>query len=208
MVDQVPPSVVVGEPEVGIAGQHLGDDRGQPGAADHHEVVAVQVDQAGRSDDLVLGLQPKGAGQLTQPLVGLEAFLGDDRAGLLLVGLQLGAKGDGELAVAEEQAFAAWPGGQELSDPSPGHAQVVGELGLGHALGDELLDRLPANAGELVDGCLVAGQQLARLLRLLQRVLKLSNGLNRRVHSRPTSPPRSFVRGLYPEAIAYLRKGA
>ena len=118
-----------------------------------------------------LGVEPEGAGQLAEPLVGLEAFLGDDRAGLCLVGLQLGAEGDGELAVAEEQALAAGSGGQELADPGAGHAEVVGELGLGHALGDELLDGLPADAGELGDGGLVAGQQLAGLLRLLERVL-------------------------------------
>jgi hypothetical protein len=29
MVDQMPPWVVVGEAEVGVAGEHLGDDRGQ-----------------------------------------------------------------------------------------------------------------------------------------------------------------------------------
>jgi hypothetical protein len=138
----------------------------------------------------------------------LEAFLGDDRAGLGLVGLLLGAEGDGERAVAQEQALAAGSGGEELADSCAGHAEVVGELGLGHALGDELLDGLPADAGELGDGGLVAGEQLAGLLGLLERVLKLSNGLDLRVHSRPTSPPRSFVRGLYPEAIAYLRKGA
>ena len=85
-------------------------------------------------------------GQLAEPLVGLEAFLGDDRAGLGLVGLLLGAEGDGELAVAQEQPLATRPGGEELADPGAGHAQVLGELGLGHALGDELLDRLPANA--------------------------------------------------------------
>jgi hypothetical protein len=92
--------------------------------------------------------------------------------------------------------------GQELADPSAGHAEVLGELGLGHALGDELLDGFPADAGELVDGRLVPGEQLAGLLGLLQRVLQLSNGLDLRVHSRPTSPPRSYVRGLYLEPIA------
>jgi hypothetical protein len=66
---------------------------------------------------------------------------------------------------------------------------VLGELGLGHALGDELLDCLAADAGELGDGCLVAGEQLARLLGLLQRVVKFSNGLDLRVHRRSTSSP-------------------
>jgi hypothetical protein len=96
--------VVVGEAEVGVAGQHLGDDRGQAGAADDHQVVAVEVDQAGWWDDLVVRLQAEAAGQLAEPLVGLEAFLGDDRAGLWLVRLKLATEGDGELAVAQEQA--------------------------------------------------------------------------------------------------------
>src|SRR4029450_4568409 len=153
-------------------------------------------------------IEAEAAGQLTQPLVGLEALLGDDRAGLGLVGLQLGAEGDGERGVAQEQSLAAGSGGQELADSGAGHAQVVGELGLGHAVGDELLDGLSADAGELGDGGLVAGEQLAGLLGLLERVLKLSNSVDLRVHARPTSSPRSYVRALYPEAIAYLRKGA
>ena len=116
-------------------------------------------------------VEAEGAGQLAESLVGLEAFLGDDRAGLALVGLQLAAEGDRQLAIAEEQPLAAWSGGQELPDSSAGHAQGVGELGLGHALGDELLDRLAADAGELGAGCLVPGEQLAGLLCLLERVL-------------------------------------
>jgi hypothetical protein len=84
-----------------------------------------------------------------------------------------------------------WPGGQELADPGAGHAQAVGELGFGHALGDELLDGLSADVRELGDGGLVAGEQLAGLLGLLQRVFKLSNGLDLRVHRRP---PRLLAR--------------
>jgi hypothetical protein len=52
----------------------------------------------------------------------LEDLLGDDGAGLGFVGFQLGAEGDGELAVAQEQSLAAWSGGQELADPGAGHA--------------------------------------------------------------------------------------
>jgi hypothetical protein len=152
VVDQVPAVVVVGEAEVRVTGEHLGDDRGQAGATDNHQVVAVQVDQAGRWDDLVAGVEAEGAGQLAEALVGLEAFLGDNGAGLGLVGLQPGAEGDGEWAVAQEQALAAGSGGQELADPGAGHAQMVGELSLGHAQGDELLDGLPADAGELGAG--------------------------------------------------------
>src|SRR5215217_9028717 len=62
VVDQVPAVVVVGEAKVGVAGQHLGDDRGQAGTAYDHQVVAVQVDQAGRSDDLVVGVEAEAAG--------------------------------------------------------------------------------------------------------------------------------------------------
>src|SRR4030095_15031288 len=127
-------------------------------------------------------------------VVGWHPFVGDDGAGLGLVGLLLGAEGDSELAVAQEQALAAWPGGQELPDPSAGHAETLGELGLGHALGDELLNRLSADAGELGDGGLVAGEQLAGLLGLLGRVLNLSNGLDLRVHCRPL---RARLQGAY-----------
>jgi hypothetical protein len=62
VVDQVPAVVVVGEAEVGVTGEHLGDDRGQAGAADDHQVVAVQVDQARWRDHLVLRVEAEAAG--------------------------------------------------------------------------------------------------------------------------------------------------
>jgi hypothetical protein len=69
-----------------------------------------------------------------------------------------------------------------LADPSAGHAETLGELGLGHALSNEPLDGLPADVRELSDGTLVLGEEVAGLLCLLQRVVDHSHSLDVWIH--------------------------
>ena len=127
------------------------------------QVPAVVVAGEAEVRVAVVGVEAEAVGQLAEPLLGLEAFLGDDRAGRGLSASCLAPRATVSVSLPRNRP--------SLRGPSPGHAQVVGELGLGHALGDELLDCFPADPGELGAGGLVAGEQLARLLGLLEWVL-------------------------------------
>jgi hypothetical protein len=63
-ISQEPAAVVALELEHGVGLEHLGDEWGDARAADHHQVVAVEVDIASQLDVLDLGTELEVAGEV------------------------------------------------------------------------------------------------------------------------------------------------
>src|SRR5215207_1646041 len=112
LVGQEPAAVVAFELQHGVGLEHFGDERGDARAADHHEVVAVEVHIAPELDVLDLGAELEVAGEVCQGVEGGEVFLGD--CGPAVLGLALERNGDGQGVEAEEGSFGWWPGLTEL----------------------------------------------------------------------------------------------
>ena len=67
------------------------------------------------------------------------------------------ADSDRECPRAEQRTFDLRPGGQELADPSTGHAEKLSEFAVCASLRDELVQCLAAHTAEFPHYLLVVG---------------------------------------------------
>jgi hypothetical protein len=106
---------------------NLGDERGDAWAADHHQVVAVEVDRAAQWDVLNLRLELEVASKVSKGVEGGEVFLGDSRPPVLCLALERNRDGQG---VGAEERPLGWRSGlSKLGDAGSADSDDVGDVG-------------------------------------------------------------------------------
>ena len=132
LVGQKPAGVVALELQHRVGLEHLGDERGDARAADHHQVVAVEVHPAPELDVLDLGAEMEVAREVGQSVEGGEVFLRD--CGPAVLGLALERHGNGQGVEAQEGTLRRWPSLTELGNAGTADPDDVSDVGKREAL--------------------------------------------------------------------------
>ena len=119
LVGQKPAGVVALELQHRVGLEHLGDERGDARAADHRQVVAVEVHVAPELDVLDLGAELEVAGEVGQSVEGGEVFLRDCGSACTRASTHYRLGGHGFAMLIPEATFPAAPSKYSYPPPRP-----------------------------------------------------------------------------------------